>query len=102
VNDTQSEPPDEELIRRIQRKKDDFASSAAAFEILYRRHIQFLYRCVRHADQRLVGFAIGAEDIVDETFAKVWLTAADSFCFSVGLPPEEATPMRRMARVDRA
>ena len=90
MNDTQTEPPDEELIRRIQRKKDDFSTSVTAFTIFYDRHVQFLYRCVRHADQRLVGFAIGAEDIVEETFTKVWLTAADSFSFSDGLPPEEA------------
>jgi DNA-directed RNA polymerase specialized sigma24 family protein len=91
VNDTQTEPPDEELIQRIRRKKEDEASAADAFTVFYRRHIQFLYRCVANADRLLVGFALGAEDIVEETFTKVWESGADSFTSPEGLDPDGAS-----------
>jgi len=91
VNDTQSEPTDEELIQRMRRKEEDEASAVNAFTAFYRRHIQFLYRCAANADRRLVGYALGAEDSVEETFTKVWESGADSFTSPEGLDPEVAS-----------
>lgn len=88
------EPPDDELIRSI-RRKDNLEVAKSAFTTFYSRHIQFLFRCVRHADQRLVGYGLGADDVVEETFAIVWQSAAESFCLPSGLSSESATRVTR-------
>lgn len=90
MSETQAEPPDEELIRRIRNKETDFGAAQGAFTVFYERHAQFLYRCIRNADRRLVGYGLGTADIVEETFEKVWLGAAHSFSQPVGLSPPEA------------
>jgi len=90
MSETQAEPPDEELIRRIRNKESDFGAAHGAFTVFYERHAQFLYRCIRNADRRLVGYGLGTADIVEETFEKVWLGAAHSFFQPVGLSPTEA------------
>lgn len=89
--DTQSEPPDEELLQRMRRKNEDCAAAREAWGVFYLRHVQFLYCCVANADRILVGFAIGTEDIVEQTFTKVWESAADSFCLPEGLDRGAAT-----------
>lgn len=91
MNEAQAEPPDEELIRKIRDKEDDFRSAEEAFTIFYERHVQFLYRCVVNAERRLVGFGIGAEDIVIETFEKLWRGATTSFSQAPGLSPDDAS-----------
>lgn len=88
------EPPDDELIRNIQHK-DDLSAAKSAFTTFYSRHIQYLFRCVRHADQQLVGYGLGADDIVEETFAIVWQGAAESFCPPSGLSPKDAARVTR-------
>lgn len=88
------EPTDEELIRRIRHKRD-LLSANSAFTTFYNRHIQFLFRCVRHADRQLVGYGMGTDDIVEETFANVWQSATDSFCLPSGLSPEAASRLTR-------
>lgn len=92
MSDTQPEPPDDDLIQMI-RRKDDAAQSA--FATFYRRHIQFLFRCVRHADKQLVGYGLGTADIVEETFANVWHSGANSYCASSGLSAEAASARTR-------
>jgi DNA-directed RNA polymerase specialized sigma24 family protein len=91
MNDTRSEPPDEELLQHMRRKQEDFPAAREAWGVFYVRHVQFLYRCIANADRVLVGFGIGAEDIVEETFTKVWESGADSFSVPQELDPEEAT-----------
>lgn len=81
------EPPDAELIRSI-RYKDDISAAKSAFTTFYSRHVQFLFRCVQYADRQLVGYGLGADDIVEETFAIVWQGATESFCPPSGLSPE--------------
>lgn len=90
MNQTQAEPPDDELIRIIRKRETDVSAAKRAFTVFYDRHAQFLYRCVRNADQRLVGYGLGTADIVEETFEKVWLGAAKSYSLPLGLSPEEA------------
>jgi DNA-directed RNA polymerase specialized sigma24 family protein len=91
MNEAQAEPPDEELIRKIRDKEADPGAAEEAFTAFYERHVQFLYRCVASAERRLVGFGLGAEDIVIETFEKVWRRAAHSFSQPAGLSPEGAS-----------
>jgi DNA-directed RNA polymerase specialized sigma24 family protein len=91
MNDTASEPPDEELLKRIRRKKVNFAAAKEAWEVFYVRHRQFLYRCVLNADRVLVGYGIGTDDIVVDTFAKVWESVADSFVVPDGMALGEST-----------
>lgn len=91
MNDTQSEPPDDELLHRVRRKQEDFAAAREAWGVFYERHVQFLYRCVFNADRVLAGCGIGTDDIVVETFTKVWESGDDSFRVPGGLGPEEAT-----------
>lgn len=88
------EPPDDELIRSI-RPKSDLPAAKSAFTTFYGRHVQFLYRCARRADRQLVGYGLGAEDIVEETFAIVWQGAAESFSPPRGLSPEDAARVTR-------
>ena len=90
MNDTQFEPPDEELLQRMRRKNENFPAAREAWSVFYLRHVQFLYCSVANADRILVGFAIGAEDIVEETFTKVWELAAE-FSSPEGLDQESAT-----------
>lgn len=87
MSEPPSEPPDDELIRAI-RRKDDLPAAKAAFTTFYSRHIQFLFRCVRQADRQLVGYGLGTEDIVEETFGVVWQSAAASLRHPSGLSPE--------------
>lgn len=91
MSETQAEPPDEELIRKIRNKELDVNLAKEAFAAFYERHVQFLYRCVRNADRRLVGFGLGTPDIVEETFEKVWLGAAHTYSQPPGLSTSEAT-----------
>lgn len=90
MNDTASEPPDEELLQYIRRKQEDFSAARVAWGVFYARHVQFVYRCVFNADRVLAGCGLGTDDIVTETFTKVWETGADSFRVPDGLAPEEA------------
>jgi DNA-directed RNA polymerase specialized sigma24 family protein len=94
VIDTQSEPPDDDLIRRI-RRKDDLPAAKLAFATFFRRHVQFLFRCVRQADRQLVGYGLGTDDIVEETFANVWRSGANTFCLPSGLSAEAASRRTR-------
>jgi DNA-directed RNA polymerase specialized sigma24 family protein len=87
--EAQPEPPDEELIRGI-RHKADLPAAKLAFTVFYQRHVQFIFRCVRSADRQLVGYGIGTADIVEETFEKVWLSAANSFSLPGGLSLADA------------
>lgn len=84
------EPPDEELLERMRRKQEDFAAAREAWGVFFKRHVQYLYRCVSSADRVLAGRGIGTNDIVEATFTKVWESAADSFRIPVGLDPEAA------------
>jgi hypothetical protein len=59
--------------------------------VFYVRHRQFLYRCVLNADRVLVGYGIGTDDIVVDTFAKVWESVADSFVVPDGMALGEST-----------
>lgn len=90
MNEAQAEPPDEELLRKIRDKDDDVRSAEEAFTIFYDRHVQFVFRCVANAERRLVGFGIGAEDVVIETFERVWRGASASFSQPPGLSPKDA------------
>ncbi len=91
MNDTQLESTDKELLRRIGQKEDDFATAREAWGLFYVRHHQFLYCCVAKAGRVLAGCGIGTEDVVTETFTKVWESGADSFSEPEGLDREEAT-----------
>lgn len=94
MSEPPSEPPDDELIRTI-RRKDNLPAAKAAFTTFYSRHNQFLFRCVRQADRQLIGYGLGTEDIVEETFAVVWQSAAESFCHPSGLSFEAAMRVSR-------
>jgi len=91
MNEAQAEPPDEELIRKIRSKETNAGAAEAAFTTFYDRHVQFLYRCIASADRVLVGHALGAEDIVIETFEKVWQGGADSYEQPPGLSARDAS-----------
>jgi DNA-directed RNA polymerase specialized sigma24 family protein len=84
------EPPDEELLQRMRRKQEDFPAAREAWGVFFKRHVQFLYRCVASADRVLAGRGIGTDDIVEATFTKVWESAADGFRIPDGLAPEAA------------
>jgi DNA-directed RNA polymerase specialized sigma24 family protein len=90
MSEAQAEPPDEELIRKIRDKERDFSAAGRAFTVFYVRHAQFVYCCVRRADKQLVGYGLGAEDIVEETFSKVWECGANSFSMPSSLAPKAA------------
>jgi len=79
VNKPPSELGDHELVSRIQRKEDDIEAAKRAFEVFFQRHVRYVYQSVRYANEQLVGFGVDAEDIVQEAFAKVWLTACHSY-----------------------
>lgn len=79
MSEAQVEPPDEELIRNIREKERDIGAAKRAFAVFYDRHVQFVFRCVRDADKQLVGYGLGTDDIVEETFAKVWSSGANSY-----------------------
>ncbi len=87
MNDMPSEPPDEELLQRMRCKQEDFPAARAAWGVFYARHVQFVYRCVFNADRVLAGSGAGTDDIVTETFTKVWETGADSFQVPNGVDP---------------
>lgn len=73
------DPKDDELMLRIKRRNADPALADEAFETLYERHHQLLFKSIENANHKLVGFGIDAADIVIETFDKVWNGAADTF-----------------------
>lgn len=89
MSEVQSEPPSDELLRRI-RNKEDLPAAKLAFTVFYERHIQFLFRCAHYAERQLVGYGIGAEDVVAETFEKVWFGAGNSFSRPDGLSAADA------------
>lgn len=88
--EAQAEPPDEELVSKIRSKKVDSAAAERAFIAFYDRHVQFVWRCVRNADKQLTGYGLGVDDIVEETFFRVWSGGADSFSPISNLAPESA------------
>ncbi len=90
MSEAQAQPPDEELIRKIRDKEMDVSAAKRAFAVFYDRHVQFVYRCVRSADKQLVGYGLATDDIVEETFAKVWLSGANSYRLPASLSPEAA------------
>lgn len=90
MSEAQAEPPDEELIRKIRDKERDVSSAKRAFTVFYDRHVQFVFRCVRSANKQLVGYGLGTDDIVEETFAKVWLCGADSYSLPGSLSSDAA------------
>lgn len=91
MNDTRSEPSDEELLQRMRRKSEDFSSARDAWGLFFKRHVQFLYRCVLSADRVLAGCGIGTDDIVEETLSKLWKSGSHSFHVPEELDPDEAT-----------
>ncbi len=79
MNETPLEPPDHELISRMQRKEEDLEAAKRAFNIFYDRHATYVYQHLRYANEQLVGHGVDVEDLVQEAFGKVWLTACDRF-----------------------
>ncbi|NQT37795.1 MAG: sigma-70 family RNA polymerase sigma factor [Planctomycetes bacterium] len=69
---------DDELLGLIARKNEDPDSAADAWVELHSRHVPFVYSCVKDAGS-LVGRGVGIEDIVEQTFQRVYLTAAETF-----------------------
>jgi DNA-directed RNA polymerase specialized sigma24 family protein len=90
MSEAQVEPPDEELIRKIREKERDVSAAKRAFAVFYDRHVQFVFRCVRNADKQLVGYGLGTDDIVEETFAKVWSSGANSYSLAGSFSPDAA------------
>ena len=79
MSETPSEPSDHELISRIRRKEEDMEAAKRAFQTFFDRHANYLYQSIRCANERLVGHAVDAEDIFQETFSKVWFKACQAF-----------------------
>jgi DNA-directed RNA polymerase specialized sigma24 family protein len=76
-----TEPPecrDDELILLIQKKDANPATADAAWLELYRRHSEFVFRCLQRS-RRLIGKGFDEDDVVERTFTHVYLKAASSF-----------------------
>ena len=69
---------EDKLLGLIDRKNEDPDSAADAWVELHSRHVRFVYGCVRDAGS-LVGRGLDIEDIVEQTFQRVYLTAAETF-----------------------
>jgi len=50
-----------------------------AFRLFHQRHAKYLHQIAKNAKESLVGFAIDAEDLVEEIFTKVWFGAGEQF-----------------------
>ncbi|MCI0535516.1 MAG: hypothetical protein L0Z50_09820 [Verrucomicrobiales bacterium] len=87
-----TEPPecrDDELLLLIRDKEANPALADSAWLELYRRHAEFVYRCLLRA-RRLVGTGFDEEDVVVRTFEHVYLKAASSFRAGDYSGPEDA------------
>ena len=75
----QSEPPDYELLAKIKGQANSPEEIDAAWQELYARHSEFLYRCLLKEKEKLERFGLDIEEIVFQTFQKVYRTRAKSF-----------------------
>ena len=58
------DPKDDELMLQIKCRNANPALADEAFEALYERHHQLLFKSIENANHELVGFGIDAADIL--------------------------------------
>ncbi len=75
----QSEPPDHQLLLTIKEEHNSLEMVETAWKTLYARHAEFLYRCLLKEKAKLDRFGVDLEEIVFQTFDKVYRTKAKSF-----------------------
>lgn len=86
MNESPSEPPDDELIAAMARQNENLEAAKAAFRIFFNRHRDYMIHHMRRVNARLAGYGLGVEDVVQEVFEKVWRSGHKSF------KPEKRTP----------
>lgn len=79
MNESQSKPPDAELIAAMGRQKEDLEGAKAAFCIFFDRHCDYLVNHLKRINSRLVGYGFDIEDVVQEVFDRLWLKGHRSF-----------------------
>ncbi len=69
----------DELLRLIRDRRADPDAAGQAYIWLHERHAKLLYEFVRRSASLLVGRGIDPADVVEMTFQRVYLHAADTF-----------------------
>lgn len=79
MNESQTEPPDADLITAMGHQDDDIEAAKNAFRIFFNRHCDYLLHHLRRVNSRLTGRVLDVDDVVQEVFAKVWRRGHQTF-----------------------